>query len=169
MAEHCCCYSVTKLLPTCCDAVNFSMPGFSVVHHYLPEFPSNSCPLTQWCHPIISSSVVLFSSCPQFFPPSGFFSLNLLFTSGGQSIRASASVLPMNIQGWFPLGLTGLISLQSKGLSRASSPAPQFERINSSLLSLLYGLIITSICDYWRNYSFDYTDFCFLICYLGLS
>ena len=81
---------------------------------------SNSCSLSQWCHPIISSSVVPFSSCLQSFPASGSFLMSRLFASVGQSTGASvsASVLPMNIQGWFPLGLAGLISLQSKGLSR---------------------------------------------------
>jgi len=79
---------------------------------------SNSCPLTWWCHPIISSSVITFSSCPQLFPASGSFPMSWLFTSGGQSIRASASVLQMSIQGWFPLGSTGLISLQSERLSK---------------------------------------------------
>ena len=84
---------------------------------------SNSCPLSQWCHPIILSSIIPFSSYPQSFPASGSFLMSWLFTSGGQSIgaSASASVLPMNIQDWFPLGLTGLIFLQSKGLSRVSS------------------------------------------------
>ena len=79
-----------------------------------------SCPLSRWCHPTISSFLAPFSSCLQSFPVSGSFPLSLLFTSGGQIIgaSASASVLPMNIQGWFPLGLTGLISLQSKGLPR---------------------------------------------------
>ena len=88
-----------------------------------PGVCSNSCPLSQWCHPTISSSVTLFSSCPQSFPASGSFPNSWLFPSGGQSIRASAaaSVLPMNIQGWFSLGLTGLISLLSKGLSRVFS------------------------------------------------
>ena len=93
---------------------------------------SNSCPLSQWCLPTISSSVTPFSSCPQSFLASGSFPMSWLFTSGGQSIGASASVLPMSIQGWFPLGLTGLINLQSKGLSRIlqkSSPALQFKRI----------------------------------------
>ena len=84
-------------------------------------FCSNSCPLSQWCHltcyPIISSSAAPFPFCFQSFPASGSFPMNWLFTSGGQSIEALASVLPMNIQDWFPLGLTGLISLQSKGLS----------------------------------------------------
>ena len=81
---------------------------------------SNSCPLSQWCHPTISSSVVPFSSCLQSFPASGSFPMSWLFASGGKSIGASASAsdLPMNIQDWFPLGLTGLISLQSKELSR---------------------------------------------------
>ena len=84
---------------------------------------SNSCPSSQWCHPTISSSFVLFSSCFQSFPASGSFPMSQFFASGGQSIgvSASASVLPMNIQDWFPLGLTGLISLQSKGLSRVFS------------------------------------------------
>ena len=86
-----------------------------------PKVFSNSCPLNWWCHPSISSSVTRFS-CPQSFPPSESFPISQLFTLGGQSIRvsASASVLPMNIQGWFPLGLTGLI-LPSMGLSRVSS------------------------------------------------
>ena len=84
---------------------------------------SNSCPLSQWCHPTISSSVVPFSSCLQSFPASGSFPISQFLASGSQSIgaSASASVLPMNIQGWFSLGWTGLVSLQSKGLSRAFS------------------------------------------------
>ena len=84
---------------------------------------SNSCPLSQWCHPTTSSSVVPFSSCPQSFPASGSFQMSQFFPSGGQStgVSASASVLPMNIQDWFPLGWTGWISLQSKGLSRVFS------------------------------------------------
>ena len=82
---------------------------------------SNSCPLSLWCHPTISSSVIPFSSRLQSFPILGSFLMIQLFTSGTQSIGASASVLPMNIQGWFPLGLTGLISLLTKGLSRVFS------------------------------------------------
>ena len=84
----------------------------------------NPCPLSQWCHPTISSSVVPFSSWLQSFPASGSFPMSWLFASGGQSIAASSSsssVLPMNIQDWFPLGWTGWISLQSKGLSRVFS------------------------------------------------
>ena len=85
-----------------------------------PRVFSNSCPLSQWCCLTISPSATLFSFCLQFFPASGSFSMSQFFTWGGQSIGASASVLPMNIQGWLPLGLTGLISLLSKGLSRLS-------------------------------------------------
>ena len=87
----------------------------------IPRDCSNSCPLSQWCHPTISSSVVHFSSCLQSFSTSGSFPVSQFFASGGQSIGASASVLPMNIQVWSPLGLTGLISLLSKGLSRVFS------------------------------------------------
>ena len=88
-----------------------------------PRAYSNSCPLSQWCHATISSSVVPFPSCLQSFPASGYFPMIQVFTSGGQSIgaSASASVLPMNIQSRFPLGLAGLISLLSKGLSRVFS------------------------------------------------
>ena len=84
---------------------------------------SDSCPLSQWYHPTISSSVILFSSCLQSFSASGSFLMSQYFISGGQSVGAStwASALPMNIQDWFPLGLTGLISLKSKGLSRVFS------------------------------------------------
>ena len=82
-----------------------------------PGACSNSCPSIQWCHPTILSSVVPFSSCLQSFPASGSLPMNQFFSSGGQSIGASASVLPMNIQDWFPSELTGLITLQSKRLS----------------------------------------------------
>ena len=103
---------------------NFLRPNDS--QHARPPYPSptpracsNSCPLSRWCHPTISSSVVPFSSCPQSLPASGSFPMSQLFTWGGQSIgvSASASVLPMNTQDWSPLGWTGWISLQSKGLS----------------------------------------------------
>ena len=85
-----------------------------------PRACSNSCPLSWWCHPTISSSIVPFSSCLQSFLTSGSFPMSQFLASGGQSVgvSASASVFPMNIKGWFPLGLTGWISLQSKGLSR---------------------------------------------------
>ena len=88
-----------------------------------PRVYPNARPLSRWCHPTILSSLVPFSSCPQSFPASGSFPMSQLFTSGGQSIGASAStsVLPMNIHDWYPLGWTGWISLQSKGLSRVFS------------------------------------------------
>ena len=88
-----------------------------------PRVYSHSCPLSQWCHPAISSSVVPFSSCPQSLPASGSFQMNQLFTWGGQTtgVSASALVLPMNTQDWSPSGWTGWISLQSKGLSRVFS------------------------------------------------
>ena len=88
-----------------------------------PRACPHSCPLSRWCHPTISSSVVPFSSCLQSFLALGSFPVSQFFTSGGRSIEtsASASVLPMNIQGWFPLGWTSWISLQSKGLSRVFS------------------------------------------------
>ena len=87
-----------------------------------PRVHPNPCPLSQWCHPIISSSVIPFSSCPQSFPESGSFPVSQLFASGGQRIGVSmsTSVLPRNTQDWSPLGWTGWISLQSKGLSRVS-------------------------------------------------
>ena len=104
-----------------------------------PGVHPNPCPLSRWCHPTISSSVVPFSSCPQSFPESGSFQMSQLFAWGGQNIglSASTSVLPMNTQDWYPLWWTGWISLQSKGLSRVFSN-PQFKSINSSALSFLY-------------------------------
>ena len=124
-----------------------------------PGAYSDSCPLSWWCHPTISSSVVLFSSCLQSFPASGSFPMSQQFASGGWSIGASASVLPMNIQDWFPLGLTGWISLHAKD-SQASSPTPQLKSINSSTLSFLYGTTLTSIHDYCKNHSFDKMNIC---------
>ena len=121
-----------------------------------PRVDSNSCPLSQRWHSAISSSVIPISSHLQSFPASGSFPMSQFFTSGGQSIRvsASASVLPVNIQDWFPLGWTGWISLQSKGLSRAF-PTLQFKSINSLALSFLHSPTLTSIHDYWKNHSFD--------------
>ena len=103
-----------------------------------PRSCSNSFPLSWWCHPTISSSVIPFPSCLQSVPASGSFPMSQFFTSGGQSIgvSASTSVLPMNIQDWFPLGLTGLISLQSKGLSRVFSSTTQKHQFFSAKLSL---------------------------------
>ena len=113
-----CCCSVAK---SCLDSFwthglqHARLPCPSVS----PRVCSNSCPLSPWCHPTISCSVAPFSSCPQSFPASGCFPTSQLFASGGQSIgtSTSASVLPVNFQGWFPLGLTVLIYLLSKGLS----------------------------------------------------
>ena len=131
-----CVFKVSQDLKTASLKVQFSC---SVLSDYLwphglqhtrlpcpsptPGACSNSCPSSQWCHPTISLSVIPFSSCLQSFPASGSFQMSQLFTSGGQTIgvSASASVLPMNIQDWFPVGLTGLISLQYKALSRVFS------------------------------------------------
>ena len=121
MTTWCCYCSVSQSCPT--------LGSHGLQHTKLPcpspslGICSNSCPLGWWCHPTISSSVVHFSSHLQSFPASGSLPKSQFFTLGGQSIgaSASASVLPMNIHGWFPLGLTGLISLQSRGLLRVFS------------------------------------------------
>ena len=121
---------------------------------------ANSCPLIRWCHPTIASSAAPFFSCPQSFPASGSFPMIWLFASGGQNIGASASapVLLMNIQGWFPLGWTGLIFLQSKGLSRVfSNTTVQKHQFFSTQLSLTIWTLLANKC------------LCFLIYYLGLS
>ena len=121
-----------------------------------PRAYSNSCPSSPWCHPNISSSVVPFSSRLRSFSASGSFPMSQFFTLGGQSIgvSASTSVLPMNIQDWFPLGWTGWISLQSRD-SQESSPTPQFKSINSSALSFLCSPTLTSIHDYLKNQSLE--------------
>ena len=111
----CCCSGVLSC-PGLYNPVDWRMPAFLVLH-YFPEFAHTH---VHWCHPTISSSFIPFSSCPQSFPASGSFPMSQLFTSGiGGAI--SVSVLPMNIQDWLPLGLTSLISLLSKGLSRVFS------------------------------------------------
>ena len=109
--------SVAKLCPILCDRMDCSPPAFPVLH-FLLEFAQTH---VHWVSDAISSSAAASSSCPQSCPTSWSFPLSRLFASGGQSIGASASVLPMNIHGWFPLGLTSLISLLSKGLSRVFS------------------------------------------------
>ena len=121
-----------------------------------PRVYSNSCPLSRWCHPAISSSVVPFSSCPQSLPASGSFPMSQLFTCGGQSIgiSASASVLPMNTQDWSPYdGLVG--SPCSSRDSQESSPTTQFKSINFSALSFLYRPTLASIHDQWKKHSLD--------------
>ena len=122
-----------------------------------PWVCSNSCPLSLWCHPNMSSSATLFS-CPQSFPVSGSFPVSQLFTSGDQSTKASpsASVPPVNIQGWFSLGVVWFPCIPRD--SQESSPASQFKSINSSALSLLYGPTLTSVHDYWKNHSSNNTD-----------
>ena len=130
--------SVAQLCLTLCDPHE--------PQHARPPCPSptpgvypNSCPLSRWCYPTISSSVIPFSSCPQYFPTSGSFPMSQLLESGGQSIgvSASTSVLPMNTQGWSPLEWTGWISLQSKELSRVFSDTTfQKHQFFSAQLSL---------------------------------
>ena len=139
--------------------MDYSMPGFwpHRLQHARRPCPwsssrvcSNSCPLSRWCHTTISFSFASFSSCLQSFLAWGSFLVSQLFTSGGHSTGASAlaSVLPMNIQDWFPLGFTGLISLQSKGLSSVFSNTtvgkPQFFGTQPSLCSNSH-----IILDYW--------------------
>ena len=150
-----------KLLLFSCSVVSDSLQPHEL-QHTRPPCPSptpgvypNSCPLSLWCHPTISSSVVPFSSCPQSFPASGSLQMSQLFESGGQSIRVSAStsVLPMNIQDWFPLGWTGWTSLQSKGLSRIfSNTTVKKHQFFGAHLSLQSN-----------------SHICFLICCLGWS
>jgi len=120
---------------------------------------AHSCPSSWWFHPTISSSVKLFCSCLQSFPVTGFFLMIQFFTSVGQSIGGSisASVLPMNIQVWFPLGWLGGSPWSSRD-SQESCPKPQFKTIYSSLLTILYGATVTYIHDNWKNHSFDYTE-----------
>ena len=116
--------SFTQWCQILCDTVDTRFPCPSPT----PTACSNSWPLSQWCHPTISPTVFIFSSCLQSFPSSGSISMRQLFAWGGQSygVSASASVLPGNIQDWFPLGLIGLISLQSKGLSNTTVQKHQF-------------------------------------------
>ena len=142
-------YICCSVAPLCLTLFYFRLPCPSLS----PGACTNACPLSWWCHPIISSSLVPLSWL-QSFPASGSFPVSWLFASGSQSIGASASVHAMNIQGWFSLRLTGLISLLSKALSRVFSDT-KFESINSLALSLLYGPTLTSIHDYWRDHSFD--------------
>ena len=132
-------YSLFSSVQFSCSVMSSSLWPHGLQHARIPcpsptpSAYSNSCPSSWWCQPTISSSVVPFSSHLQSFPVSGSFQTNQFFASGGQSIRASASFLPMNIQDWFPLGWTGWISLSPRD-SQESSPTPQFKSINSSAL-----------------------------------
>ena len=156
----CCFCSVTQSYQTLRDPMDCSTPCFSVLHH-LPEFVQTHVhwvgDAIQPSHPLLtpSSPALNLSQHQEFFP------MSWLFASGGQSIgaSASASVLPKNIQGWFPLGLTGLLSLLSKGLSRVFSSTTNWKH-HSSKLSLLYGPTLTTVHDYWKNHCFDYVDLC---------
>ena len=146
-------------------------PGFPVLHH-LPDLAQTH---VHWVGDDIKPSFCLSSPSP---PASGTFPMSQLFTTGGQNTGASASalVLPMNIQGWFPLGWTGLTDLCAVQGTQESSPTPQFKSITSSALSLLYGPTLKSKHDYWKNHRLDYMwplwakwYLCFLIHCLGLS
>ena len=156
-------YPIVQSVQFSCSVISDSLWPHELQHARTPcpsPNPSvhpNPYPSSQWCHPTISSSVIRFSSCLQFFPASGSFLMSQLFASGGQSI--GASVLLMNIQDWFSLGLTGLLSLQPKRLSRVFFK-PQYKGISSSVCGLLYGPTLTSIHNYWKNKSFDYMDLC---------
>ena len=149
--------SVAQSCPTLCDRMYCSTPGFPVLHYLqsvLRFMSTESVMLSNYlilCCPLL---------LPLVFPSFRVFSNELAFAAIGRSIGASAlaSVLPMNIQGWFLLGLTCLISLLSKG-SQVSSPAPQIKSINSSVLRL-YGPILTSVHDYEKSHNFDYMDLC---------
>ena len=146
----CCCCLVTKSCLTLCDPMDCSTPGFPVLPCLL-EFAQTH---VHWVGDAIQLSYPLlpFSSCSQSFPASGSFSMSWLFASSGQSIGAPASVLPRNIQGWFCLGWTSLISLLSKALSRIFS-STKIKSINFSALSLLYGPTLKSVQNYlyFRN------------------
>ena len=124
-----------------------------------PGVCSNSCPLSRWCHPTLSSSVLPFSSCLQSCPALGPFPMSWLFTSGGQAIGASmsASVLPLNVQGWFTLGLTGLVSLQSKGLSRVIFSTTIWESLGAQPSLWSNSHIYNWLLE--KTY-FDYVDLC---------
>ena len=163
---------VTKSCLTLCDPMDCSTHARLPCPSLSPGVCSNSCPLSRWCHPTISSSLVPFSSCLQSFPASRSFSLSWLFASGGQSIGAlaSASVLPVNIQVWFPLGLTGLITLQSKRLLKVFSSTTVWKHSAFFMVHLSYPymttgktttLTIQTLLAKWC--------LCFSICCLGLS
>ena len=147
--------SVAQSCLTLCDLMDCRMPGL-LVHRQLPEFTQTR---VHWVGDAIQPSHPLSSPSPSTFNLSQhhcLFQMSQCFASGGQRIgvSASASVLPMNTQDWFPLGWTGLISLQSKGLFE-SLPASQFESVNSLALSFFYSPTLTSIHDCWKNQSLD--------------
>ena len=139
----CCFCSVTQSYQTLRDPMDCSTPCFSVLHH-LPEFVQTH---VHWVGDAIQPSHPLLTPSP----------LSIIFPS--IRVFSNESVLPKNIQGWFPLGLTGLLSLLSKGLSRVFSSTTNWKH-HSSKLSLLYGPTLTTVHDYWKNHCFDYVDLC---------
>ena len=149
----CCCYIFS--IQFSCSVMSDSLQPHGLQHTRLPcpsptpGVYSDSHPLSRWCHPTISSSVVTFSSWPQSFPASGSFPVSQFFASGGQSIgdSALASVLPMNSQDWSPLEWTGWISLQSKGLSRVYHNTTVQKHQFFLVFSFLYSPTLTSIHD----------------------
>ena len=148
------CCSVSKSCLTLCSPMDCSMPGFPVLH-YLSEFAQTHVHWADDAIQSISSSVAPFSFCPQSFPPSGSFPMSQLFASGGQSIGASASAsfLPVNIQDWFSLRLTGLMCLRSKRFPQVfSSTTLRNHQFFSAQPSF------TSMHDYWKNHSIYYTN-----------
>ena len=156
---HCC--SVPNSCPSLCDPRGLQHSRL-LCSSPSPWVCPSSCPLNWWCHPTISCSVTFFF-CPQSFPASGSFSVSWLFALGGQQIGASASassVFPMNIQGWFPLGLIGLISLLSKGLLRVFSSTTEVRKHQS--FSIQPSLRSNSNIHTWllENHSFDYMKLC---------
>ena len=159
LPRSCYCCSVIQSCPTLCDPMDCSTSGFPV-HHHLPELAQTH---VHWVGDAIQPSCPLLSPSPSALDLSqhqGIFQW-VSSSSGDHSTgaSASASVLPMNIQDWFPLGLTDLISLQSKGLSW-TFPTPHFKSINSSVLCLLYGPTLTFIHDHWKNHRFNHKDLC---------
>ena len=149
LVSCCCSFSRVQLFATPWTAAHQALLFFTISPSLLKlisiesVMPSKHLVL---CHPL--------PLCPQSFTASGSFPMSQLFTSVGQSIGASASVLPTNIQGWFPLGLTGLTPCSPRD-SQESSPTPQFKSINYLMLSFLYSPTLTSIHDYWENLSLD--------------
>ena len=139
--------SVTQSCQTLCNPTEACQASWSFT---ISRACSNSCPLSRWCHPTISPSAIPFSSCLRSFPASGSFPMSQLFASGGQTIEAStsASVLPVNIQDWFPLGLTGLISLAVQGtlkslLQHHSSKASFLQRSAFFIIQLSHPYLTT--------------------------
>ena len=154
----CCYFSVTQSCPTLCNPKEhsrLSCPSPS------PRVCSDSYPLSRWCYLTISYFAVLFSFCLESYPSSGSFPMSWLFELGGQSIGASAlaSVFSMNIKGWFPIRLTEFDFLAVQGTFKSLL---QHHSLKASVLqlTLLHGPALTSIHDYWKNHSFDYTDLC---------